>query len=89
MSVRHSRLYQIYNQKHESSGNPPIRTYINNINTLVLKIKDGYKLGLQTPETMEIFGSTKKIIDKTKNGENVPILVVVEVVSMKYNSAGN
>ena len=55
----------------------------------MLKIKDGYKLGLQTPETMEIFGSTKKIIDKTKNGENVPILVVVEVVSMKYNSAGN
>ena len=55
----------------------------------MFKRKVGYKLGLQTPETMKIFGSTKKIIDKTKNGENVPSLVVVEVVSMQYNSAGN
>ena len=28
--------------------------------------KDGYKLELQTPETMKLFGSTKKSIDKTK-----------------------
>ena len=44
------------------------------------KIKDGCKLELQTPETMELFGSTKKSIDKTKNGENVLSLEVVEVV---------
>ena len=31
---------------------------------------------------MKIFGSSKKLIDKTKNGENVPILEVVEVGSM-------
>ena len=55
----------------------------------MFKIKDGYKLGLQTPETMKIFGSTKKIIDKTKNGENVPRFAVVEVVSMQYNSEDN
>ena len=41
-------------------------------NRLVFEIKDGYKLELQTPETMELFGSTKKLIDKTKNGEIVP-----------------
>ena len=50
----------------------PYHTYINRINNrLVLKIKDGYKLKLQTPETMKLFGSTKKVIDKTKSGEIV------------------
>ena len=38
----------------------------------MFKIKDGYELKLQTLETMKLFGSTKKLIDKTKNGENVP-----------------
>ena len=42
-------------------------------------------LELQTPETMNLFGSTKKLIDKTKNGENVPSLEVVEVVLVQYN----
>ena len=52
---------------------PPIHVYINRINNgLVLNIKDGYKLELKTPETMKLFGTTKKLIDKTKNGENVP-----------------
>ena len=38
----------------------PIYVYINRINNrLVFKIKDGYKLELQTPETMKLFGSTK------------------------------
>ena len=41
--------------------NPPIHIYINRINNrLVFKIKDGYKLELQTPETMKLFGCTKK-----------------------------
>ena len=39
----------------------------------MLKIKDRYKLELQTLETMKLFGSTKKLTDKTKNGENVQI----------------
>ena len=34
-------------------------------------MKDGYKLELQMPGTMKLFASTKKLIDKTKNGENV------------------
>ena len=46
---------------------PPLNAYIYRINNrLVFKIKDGYKLELQTPETMKLFGSTKKLIDKTK-----------------------
>ena len=37
------------------------------INRFVFKIEDGYKLELQTSETKKLFGSTKKIIHKTKN----------------------
>ena len=54
---------------------PPIDVYINGINNRsMFKIKDGYKLDLQTPEAMKLFRSTKKSIDKTKNGEKVPSL---------------
>ena len=55
-------------KKHETfTAICPIHLYINkNNNRLVFKIKDGYKLGLQTPETMKFFGSTKKLIGKTK-----------------------
>ena len=41
--------------------------------------KDGYKLELQTPESMKLFGSSKKLIDKTKNGENVSSLGILQV----------
>ena len=44
----------------------------------MFKIKD--MLELQTPRTMKLFTTTKKLIDRTKNGENVPSLEVVEVV---------
>ena len=32
----------------------------------VFKIKDGYKLEIQTPETIKLFGSTKKINRQNK-----------------------
>ena len=35
-------------------------------NRLVFKRKAGHKLELQTSETMKLFGSTKKLIGKTK-----------------------
>ena len=47
------------------------------------------KLEFQTPETMKLFSSTKKLIDKTKNGENEPSLEVAEVVLVQYNSIDN
>ena len=53
------------------------------------KIKDGYKLELQTPKAMKLFGSAKKIIDKTKNGENVPSLEVAEVFLVHCNLVDN
>ena len=69
-------------QKHEILTTiPPIHVYINRINNrLVFKIKDGYKLELEIPGTMKLFGSKKKLKDKTKIGENIPSLEVVEVV---------
>ena len=48
-----------------------------------------YKLELQIPETMKLFGSTKKLIEKTKNWENVPSLEVAEVVLVQCNLVDN
>ena len=67
-----------------------IHVYINRINNrLKFKIKDGYKLELQTPKTLNLFGSTKKLIDKTKNVENVLSLEVVEVFLVQCNLIHN
>ena len=38
---------------------------------------------------MELFGSIKKVIEKTKNVENIPSLRLVEVVSVKCNLVDN
>ena len=38
---------------------------------------------------MKLFGSTKKLIKKTKNKENVRSLEVLEVVLVQYYLAGN
>ena len=63
----------------------PIEIYPNKTkNTIVFKIKTGYKLELLTPETMRLLAQ-KKVVDKDKNGENVPKLESVEVVSVHCN----
>ena len=55
----------------------------------MFKIKDGYKVELQTPETIKLFGSTKnKRIDKIKNG-GISSLEEVEVVLIQYNLVDN
>ena len=41
------------------------------------------------PETMKLFDRTKQLIDKTKSGENVPSLEVVEVVLGQCNLVDN
>ena len=69
---------------------PPIHVYINRINNrLVFKIKNGYKLQLQTPETMKLFSSRKNCKTKQKIRENVPGLDVVEVVLVQCNLVYN
>ena len=55
-SLKSRKLYQ-----------SPVQVFINRINIRsVFKIKDGYKLELQTPETIKLFGSTKKIERQNK-----------------------
>ena len=46
----------------------------------MFKTKDEYKLELQTPQTIKLFGSTKKLIGKIRNEEKVQNLEVVKVV---------
>ena len=70
--------------------NPPIQIYTNKIkNRIFFKIKTGYILELLSPETMKLLGGTKKDIDKDKDGEDVPKLKPVEVVSMHCNLVNN
>ena len=78
-------------KKHETlSENPSIQIYSNKTkNSIVFKIKNGYKLKLLTPETMKLLVSTKKVVDKDKNGENVPKLESVEVVLVHCNLVKN
>ena len=59
------------------------------LKTIVFKIKTGYKLELLTPKTMKLSGSTKKDIDKDKDGEVVPKLESVEVVLVHCNLVRN
>ena len=55
----------------------------------MFEIKDGYKLELQMPESMKLFGSTKKINRQNKAGENVPSVEVVKVVLVQCNLVDN
>ena len=77
--------------KHETlTQNPQIQIYLNKIkNRIVFKIKTGYKLELLTPETMKLLESTKKVVDKDKNGENIPKLESAEVILVHFNLVKN
>ena len=78
-------------KKHgEKTVNPSIRIYINKIeNRTTFKIKIGYYLELLTPETMKLLGSTKSMITKNENGENVLYLEITEVVLIHCKVVNN
>ena len=78
-------------KKHETlRENPPIQIYPNKIkNRIIFKVKTGYKLDVLSLETMKLWGSTKKDVDKDKNGEDVPKLESVEVVLVHCNLVNN
>ena len=78
-------------KKHETlTENPSIQIYPNKIKIrIVFKRKNGYKLELLTPETMQSLESTKEVVGKDKNGENVPKLEIVEVVLVHCNLVKN
>ena len=58
-------------------------------NRILFKIKTGCKLELLTLETMKLLGSTKKDVDKDKDGENVPKLESAEVALVHCNLVRN
>ena len=78
-------------KRHETlTEDSPIEIYPNKIkNRIAFKIKTGYKLELLSRETMKLLGSTKKVVDKNKNGENIPKLQSVEVVLVHCNLVNN
>ena len=80
----------ILNKHGESVDKPSIQTYVNRTeNRITLKIKDGYSLEFQTPETMKLLESTENKITKDKNGENVLHLEITEVVLVHCNIVNN
>ena len=78
-------------KKHETiADNLPVQIYVNKVkNRIVFKIKTGYKLELLTKETMQLLGSSIKVIDKNKDKELVPRLETVEVVLEQCNLVNN
>ena len=56
----------------------------------MFKIKDGYKLEFQTPETMKLFGRTKNLIGNKKIcRKNVPRLEAAELDLVQCNLVDN
>ena len=60
--------FEFFIKKYETlAENTPAQIYPNKIkNKIVFKVKTGYKLELLSPETMKLFGSTKKMLIKIK-----------------------
>ena len=52
-------------------------------------MKTVYYLGLLTPETVKVLGSTKSKVNKDKNVENVPHLEITEAVLVHCNIVNN
>ena len=54
-----------------------------------IKKQDYIYIKLLTPETVELFGSTKSKITKDKHGKNVPHLEITEVVLIYFSIVNN
>ena len=78
-------------KKHgENIDNPSVKIYLNKIeNRITFRIRNGYSLGLLTPETIKLLGSTENKIAKDKNGENVQHLEITEGVLVYCNIVNN
>ena len=59
------------------------------VNKIAFKVKTGYYLDLLTPETMKLYGSTKKNTTEDKNDENAPHLEITEVLLVHCNIVYN
>ena len=91
-SIDHIQDYfEFIIEKRETlTDNSPVQVYANKIkNRIVFKKKTGFKLELLTPETMKLLGSTKKVVVKDENSENVLKLKSAEVVLVHCNLVKN
>ena len=80
----------ILKEHSESVDDRPIEIFVSKTeNRITFKIKNGYYLKLLTPETMKLLGSTESKITGERNGENVPRLENVELVSIHCNIVDN
>ena len=55
----------------------------------MFKIKDDYKLELQTPVTIKLLGIMKKLIGITKIAEDLPSLEIISVVLVQCKLVHN
>ena len=63
-----------------------LKIYVNKKeNRISFKTKNGQSRELLTPKTMKLIGSTENKITKDRNVENVPHLVITEVVLVHCN----
>ena len=83
--------FEYHLKKHgENIDNPSVKIYVNKIeNRITFRIKNGYSLKLLTLETVKLLGNTENKIIKNKNGENLPLLEITEVVLVQYNTVNN
>ena len=91
-SVSNIQDYFEYNLKNhgESNDNLSVQKYVNKIeNRVTFKVKNGYALEPETPETMKFLGSNENKITKDNNGENVPHLEITEAVLVHCNIVNN
>ena len=58
-------------------------------NRITFTKKTGYITELLMPETMKLLGNNKSKNTKDKNGENVPMLEITEVVLVHCNTVNN
>ena len=80
--------FEIIIKKHETlTENLPIQIYPNKFKNRI--VKTGYKLELLSLETMKWLRSTKTDVDKDKDGEYLPKLESVEIVSVHCNLVNN
>ena len=76
-------------EKHnENIDNLSIRIYVNKIeNRITFKIKNGYYLGLSTPETMKLLGNTEsKINNESRGTYNVNSQIKFKSTMLKSSS---
>ena len=61
-------ILSIFKKNREDLDKPSVQIYVNKTeNSVTLKIKNGYRLKLLTPETMKLLGSIENKITNDKN----------------------